>query len=332
LAHQKIVRPEIKFNYQQLSNIKGGIGRDSQTFLKELENRYSFVANKESVVPVSLSRINFQLKNFASLLGISLPVDIFHEINFAEIQLSRYKLVRKSSVHIIRLHDLFPITHPEWFRFRTRVLFKRSIERATSRKNTIFYCNSKYTKDSLLRMFPNSDFQTYILPCSFNLTNINKCGKCQGCLLTKKDLERFVLMVGTVEPRKNYQMLMESRSKISGNIFIVGRYGWKQRNLKKVLLNLQPSENVKWIKNCCDASLINLYMHAKVFLSTSIEEGFNIPALEAQHFGCKLLLSSNSVHKELYSERAFFFKDSTIMCAYLNSALNGNLWVNPKNF
>jgi glycosyltransferase involved in cell wall biosynthesis len=106
-------------------------------------------------------------------------------------------------------------------------------------------------------------------------------------------------MVGTIEPRKNYEQAFRIQAS-SGELpllVIVGRKGWKS---KKVLTRLLSLKNVLWISGACDGSLLEMFQKANCYISTSLNEGFNIPASEAMHLGTPMILSDIPIHQELY--------------------------------
>jgi hypothetical protein len=64
---------------------------------------------------------------------------------------------------------------------------------------------------------------------------------------------------------------------------------------------------VLWIDDCCDGSLSQLYIDSLAFISTSKDEGFNIPAFEARQLGKPIYLRDIDVHHEFHDSYAKFF-------------------------
>jgi len=91
---------------------------------------------------------------------------------------------------------------------------------------------------------------------------------------------------------------------------IVGRKGWKSRKIIAAITAATRNSNVFWLKNVCDGSLNVLYQNAQAFISSSLDEGFNLPALEARaNFRLPLILSDIPVHQEYHSDAAHFFEN-----------------------
>jgi glycosyltransferase involved in cell wall biosynthesis len=136
-----------------------------------------------------------------------------------------------------------------------------------------------------------------------------------------------LLAVGTVEPRKNYELLTSlwrlHGSTIPGinQMVIIGTPGWKSKGIQIELSQL-ASQNLKWIKSCCDGALGYFYENSKCFVSTSMNEGFNLPALEARTiYGLPLLLSNIQVHHEVHADKARYFNNSAELYELLLSSI-----------
>ena len=312
---------KIHVNWGQLESVKGGIKRDAENFLREIGKSFSIIPRPAPQTSSSSQYFN-RLSNIASLFGLSIPTDLFKAKNYAEFQLSGVRLIRKESLHIIRLHDLFPLTNPEWFRKRTRWMFEKAIRAAVQSNNSTFVCNSKFTLNQLETIFPNRTYNSYILPCTNELKSVRMCEKCQGCGELSQIQEDFILMVGTIEPRKSYLSLIAYIEQVNRKVVIIGRYGWRQKNVKKRIIRLTHEGQLLWLNECCDGALSEYYKKASLFLSTSLEEGYNIAAMEATSYGLTLVLRLNTGHLENYSENAFFFKDAKEMLTILNEDIS----------
>jgi glycosyltransferase involved in cell wall biosynthesis len=107
---------------------------------------------------------------------------------------------------------------------------------------------------------------------------------------------------------------------------VIGAPGWKSDSTQKELSKLRD-QNLFWLKNCCDGALSFFYQNSKFFVSTSINEGFNLPALEARlNFDLPLVLSDIPVHREVHGENAQYFKTiaelNSIVCSENQIAKN----------
>jgi glycosyltransferase involved in cell wall biosynthesis len=177
-------------------------------------------------------------------------------------------------------------------------------------------------KTLILEQFPELESRVDVAYCTPRHFSSIQCGICAGCdfLASERSLGDYFISVGTIEPRKNYPFLLENWlvfreiDEADCSLLIIGKKGWKSNKLVKALVKFGSieSNNLIWIDTCCDGSLSQFYKGAKSFISTSFDEGFNLPALEARSvYSLPLLLSDISVHRELHSGYANFFRTAS---------------------
>jgi glycosyltransferase involved in cell wall biosynthesis len=289
-------------------NRLGGIGRDSQYIYAELskyklplmeyKNQCGNEAERTFLGPSTFSL------HLASLLNLNIPkppVPAGMSIWFS--QFTSWDIRDRNIRDFIRVHDLFPLTNPEWFPLKQNLLFKRNIKHINAK--THFVANSSYTADCLLKRLQIKSNQIDVLPCKVELLSTIRCENCDGCNLELTD--GFALSVGTIEPRKNYGFLIQNwmRKEVALKLVIVGRNGWKSAKVLKILD--ENKTKIIWIKRACDGSLQSLYKNCEYFISASLDEGFDLPTSEANLYGCKLILSDIPVHRKMYSNNTNLF-------------------------
>jgi glycosyltransferase involved in cell wall biosynthesis len=139
------------------------------------------------------------------------------------------------------------------------------------------------------------------------------CSTCEGCKLVQAKLPHTI-SVSTLEPRKNYSELLNSW--ISGEIYassgtfllIVGGRGWKSRKVRRSISKYGESHGIRWIRGACDGSVQTLLTQSKLFISTSLSEGFNLSVAEAILQDIPTIISDNEVHLELYAPFSLFYE------------------------
>jgi glycosyltransferase involved in cell wall biosynthesis len=214
--------------------------------------------------------------------------------------------------NIVRVHDIFPLTNPEWFTLKQRVYFRIAIK---SQLSSYFLFDSITTKNEFTNYFGKIDSNDFsIMYCSRRTLEIDDfCNTCEGCIrVNDKKEHEFALAVGTVEPRKNYEFLianwLQATEELDSKpeLIIVGSRGWKSSSLIKKLK--KNANGVIWLGSICDSSLRILYSTSTFFISASKAEGFNLPVNEAISFGNQVVLSDIPVHRELYETSAEYFQ------------------------
>jgi glycosyltransferase involved in cell wall biosynthesis len=120
-----------------------------------------------------------------------------------------------------------------------------------------------------------------------------------------------LLVVGTVEPRKNYQtilrayeVLRQRRPQDFPRLKVVGRRGWMSDTTEQELRRLHESGLCEWLDSAGDLELWHAYSECRVFTYLPLMEGFGYPPFEAAAVGCPLVLSDRSSVGEIWSESA----------------------------
>jgi glycosyltransferase involved in cell wall biosynthesis len=296
---------------------KSGIGRDAQLMLDWIDTTFD---SEILEWPTGFSQKTRIRRLLLLLLRVSFGVNIHlpksYRGAFYQSQLGPLLPGKGMDIWLVRLHDLFPATNPEWFHWWSIRIFKQSLDLAIAR-DAIFLCDSRSTQLEINRLYPDLKVNSYVIPCQLPAVSPAKCGNCSACKnLHELQKEDYVLSVGTVEPRKNYLFALiawrdlKFKKENNLNLIIVGRPGWKTRKLQKQLRNAATS-GVVWIPHCCDGTLDLLYKKSRAFISFSLAEGFDMPAMEArQKYQVPLILSDISVHREFHDDVAQFFKSA----------------------
>jgi glycosyltransferase involved in cell wall biosynthesis len=124
--------------------------------------------------------------------------------------------------------------------------------------------------------------------------------------------ERYVLALGTIEPRKNLNRLVEAvttlrRSDPQLSLVIVGHTGWLNQDFFQHLEKLDDPTAVLLSGYVPDADLPALITGATLFVLASFYEGFGLPILEAMACGTPVVCSNTSSLPELGGDAARYF-------------------------
>ena len=202
---------------------------------------------------------------------------------------------------VILIHDLIPITHPEFCRpgdgdkHRDRVV-------NTLRHASRIIVNSAYTQTELQAFAAREQLpQPPVHVAHLGLEPAFTSGDAVAAA------RPYFVHVGTIEARKNLAFLLtlwrrldERMGDGTPSLVLVGRYGWEN---EAVLDHLQRSPNLRGlvhqVSNLPDATLARLMRGARAVLAPSSVEGGDLPAVEARAMGLALIASDIPPHREL---------------------------------
>jgi glycosyltransferase involved in cell wall biosynthesis len=117
--------------------------------------------------------------------------------------------------------------------------------------------------------------------------------------------ERFILYVGTIEPRKNLPKLIEgfARRRKTGDLphqlVCAGPYGWLSRDIEELIDRLEVESALRFIGYVPFADLPALYSLAEMFVFPSLYEGFGLPVIEAMACGTPVVIGQVAALAEI---------------------------------
>ncbi len=223
--------------------------------------------------------------------------------------------LQRKKVWVAVIHyDIIPFLFPEYVHPETAKRFALHFD-AHIRHNSTFFCISDNTLSDLQRYVAahylarplRSDRIT--LGANYRQTNDSSNPSLPRLVAGK----RYILSVGTVEPRKNYDCLLtafEMVAEKTENLFlvIVGKKGWRSENFF-TRLERHPLYDTKifWFSNIDDQQLTTLYQNAYLGIVPSLYEGYGLPVVEMLLHGCVTLSSDRGSLPEVGSNFVEYF-------------------------
>jgi glycosyltransferase involved in cell wall biosynthesis len=129
--------------------------------------------------------------------------------------------------------------------------------------------------------------------------------------------DRYLLHVGTIEPRKNLDRLLEAvhRLREAGEdiqLVLAGSKGWLYEGFFRRLEELALGDAVSFPGYVPDADLPALYSAARLVAVPSLYEGFGLPVLEAMACGAPVVCSNASSLPEVGGDAARYFSPTEV--------------------
>lgn len=201
----------------------------------------------------------------------------------------------------LTIHDLSPLEHPEWFRGSFAAWYRLFLPILAKRVQTIF-TPSEYVKEKVIQRFGAKN--VIVTPNGVDYSLFHPGAKQIQIGLP----QNYVLFVGTLEPRKNLERLLQAWNEIKAEfdemwLMIVGVRG----SVFKAIHVSHEIDRVRFLGYVDDETLAGLYANATLFVLPSQEEGFGLPALEAMASGTPVIVSDGGALPEVVGEAGIQF-------------------------
>lgn len=244
-----------------------------------------------------------------TLFGLSLEFLLKHSKPDVFFSPTHYLPIFTPNSSAISILDVSYIRFPELFNksdLRQLILWtKFSVKKAK-----IIFTISRASKDDIIKEYQVSrDKVVVTYPGIKQGLIIKNEGSGMTDLKKKHGINgRYVLFVGTLQPRKNIARLTEAFSKIKTDIqlIIVGKKGWMYEEILEAPKKFNIQNKVKFLENVSDEDLPLFYKNALCFVLPSLYEGFGLPVLEAMRNGCPVITSNISSLPEAGGDAALY--------------------------
>lgn len=275
-------------------------------------------------------------------LGLDYSLDT---VRWYESQLGQFR--RNGGKIWFLVHDLLPLDRPEWFRRNTVIRFKRWLEILAGISDG-FFCNSADTEIRLRQVMSatyglKQGIQTKVLPmghCVLEGIQRNTRGAASDRNTQLRISGSFILMVGTLEPRKGYGDVISAFNLIweqgrQEQLVLIGRLGWEVDELKaRILSHPKFGKQLFWFDDVEDLELEDFYKASEGVMVPSQAEGFGLPVIEALGHGKPVLVRELPVFKPHARYGAHFFpadaNDKTLagcIIHWMEDIRAGRTWV-----
>ena len=209
---------------------------------------------------------------------------------------------------VLTIHDMIWFDHPEYFPVWQRHFMKAFVPLAVKRSDAIIAVSTSTKNDIVekLGISPNKIHVTHLgISDQFRIIEKSEVQKVKS----KYNIDKYILVVGSVEPRKNLKRILEAFLQINRNnpdVFLVhvGSGMWKSESVFKDIERLGLVDSIRFLWNLPQKDLAALYNGALFLAFPSLYEGFGLPVIEAMACGCPVITSNISSLPEVSGDAA----------------------------
>lgn len=293
IHHFRLISPEYEYVYYY--------GYFTKTILSANESAYSL---KTALFKIPGFKKSFRYAVARAAKLYWRDFDLYFEPNFIPMEVKTRTLV--TTVHDFSF-QLFPEAHP-----RERIAhFEKNFAKRVKRSHQIITDSEHVRTEAIefLQLPPEM-----ITPIHLGVEHeIFKSHDEQSLEACKRELglpEKFILFVGTREPRKNLERLLCAYLELPEwikkefGLVLVGSEGWNENGFRSRLEKVGTRAKVLgYVDNRRLALIYNL---AFLFVFPSLYEGFGLPPLEAMACGCPVVASRVASLPEVCGDAAYY--------------------------
>lgn len=233
------------------------------------------------------------------------PEDMFFDLDSSwQVPMTRDKLYRELKKRGVligsMIYDIIPVTHPHYVHEGTMYRFAPFLTGVLVYSDFIV-CNTQATRVRLQELTARAGCPQrpiWVMPLGATFRQVmNDISESEvSPELAEATRKPYLLMVGTLEPRKNHSLLLDAfdrglhRDNI--NVIIAGRQGWHYDEvLRRIKEHPQYGKRIFYFNHVVDAEITWLYQHAFAMVFATFVEGFGLPLVEAMHYRCPVFCS-----------------------------------------
>ncbi|MGB7926333.1 MAG: glycosyltransferase family 1 protein [Pyrinomonadaceae bacterium] len=231
------------------------------------------------------------------------PLALFHGTNF-EVPLW------KRCPTVLTIHDLsvllYPETHQRRFVYRTRLMLP-----LMSRSATMIVTPSESVRREVCQHLRAAPEKVVAVPEAARRI-FRQMPPAQAATVRERlgVEDRFLLYVGTIEPRKNLIALVRAfveilrTTTLRPQLVIAGKKGWLSDDLYAYIKASETADRILFTGYVTDDELRALYSSCSAFVYPSMYEGFGLPPLEAMACGAPVIASDIGSIREAVGDAA----------------------------
>jgi glycosyltransferase involved in cell wall biosynthesis len=255
-------------------------------------------------------RVKSTLIRSAVLLPVGVQcehIDVFHGLDQSGIP-----LFFKGGKYVVTVHDVIPLALPWAFSPRHRWILATALTRIRKQAEMVIVPSTAVAEDVMHHLHVERERITVIpMGCAPHFQPSREPAPAAAIRQRYELPERYVLFVGTLEPRKNVKTLLQAFAQVVAEtpqdglrLVIAGGEGWGGEDYQATVGALKLRDYVHFTGYVEDDDLPELYRGALLFVYPSLYEGFGLPVLEAMACGTPVITSNCTSLPEVAGDAA----------------------------
>lgn len=217
---------------------------------------------------------------------------------------------------VVTVHDMVYRTYPETVRSRTRHMLDMGLTRSMERADRIV-TDSEFSRQEIIRYYPRYAEKIRVVPCGVDCERFRPERDPAATERVKQTYGikgDYFLYLGTLEPRKNLERLIDAYAAFAGDVnvpprlVLAGGKGWLYEGIFQKVQSLGLSDRVVFTQYVASEDMCALMSGALAFTFPSLYEGFGMPPLEAMACGTPVLSSDAASLPEVTGDCAVIVK------------------------
>jgi len=205
---------------------------------------------------------------------------------------------------VMTVHDVGFKVYPELYKWYDILYHRFSIWWASRFADQIIV-PSEFTKTELIKYYRTDSKKITVIPHGASLPPPG------GGEVARKggEIEPFLLYIGRLEKKKNILNIIKAFNIILNHypdfkLVLAGRRGNEMEKINELIESLRLREKIEVLDYILEEKKVNLYKKASTFVFPTLYEGFGMPILEAQSYGCPVVTSNRGANAEVAGESA----------------------------
>jgi glycosyltransferase involved in cell wall biosynthesis len=253
--------------------------------------------------------------------------DLYHEPNFIPFE--------SDVPTIITIHDLSVLLHPEWHPADRVRLYERHFESGLARAAHLI-TPTHFLRRQVIDQLGVAPNRVTAVPEGVGREFGTATPAAIAAVRRQFDLpERYLLFVGTIEPRKNLAMLLRAYCDLPSALrdtcplILAGSWGWKSDDVAEIYHTEARAKGVRRLGYVPDEALPSLYASARALVYPSLYEGFGLPPVEMLGCGGAVIASTADVLCEVLGSVGHFLhpNDRTGWRNAMSRAITDDAWL-----